>query len=340
MPFINDMLAKSSMTGDGDLLTPKAKRPSRFLFDPLAVMNTLRQHIIGQDDMKAAVDDMLHLVKADLSARDQPLSVMLFLGPTGVGKTETVKVLAQAIHGQADHFCRIDMNTLAQQHYAAALSGAPPGYVGSKEGYTLFNRETVEGSFSRPGIVLFDEIEKADRDVVRTLLNILDNGKISLAGGQGEINFRNSLVFMTSNIGARQIQVSKERGISGFFSRKSDKAIILAALQKHFEPEFINRIHCTLVFEGFDPARLDRLLDLELKKMSQKLACRQVAVDLAIEVREALKASFDQRYGARGIVRQFRQWVEIPLARALINYPDKNEFVIRLHRHRAVANPK
>ena len=107
------------------------------------------------------------MVKADISERDRPLSVNLFMGPTGVGKTEIVRLLAQALHGRADGFCRIDMHTLAQEHYAAALTGAPPGYVGSKEGISLFNSELIQGTYSRPGIVLFDELEKASQEVVR-----------------------------------------------------------------------------------------------------------------------------------------------------------------------------
>src|SRR5690606_32324507 len=124
----------------------------------------------------------------------------LLLGPTGVGKTEVVRLIAEAIHGQPDAFCRIDMNTLAQEHYAAALTGAPPGYVGSKEGTTLFDAEAIAGTFSRPGIVLFDELEKASTEVLRSLLNVLDSGRLTLSGGGRTLDFRNCLIFMTSNV--------------------------------------------------------------------------------------------------------------------------------------------
>jgi ATP-dependent Clp protease ATP-binding subunit ClpA len=126
------------------------------------------------------------------------------MGPTGVGKTETVRILAEAILGSADQLCRIDMNTLSQAHYSSAITGAPPGYVGSKENHSLLQAEKIEGSYSRPGIVLFDEIEKASQEVLRSLLNIMDSGVLHLPSGTKEISFRNTMVFMTSNVGAKE----------------------------------------------------------------------------------------------------------------------------------------
>jgi len=131
----------------------------RFHFEPSKVMQLLRERIIGQDAALNEIEKMLHVVNADFSSPDRPLSVTLMLGPTGVGKTETVRLIADAIYGHPDAFCRIDMNTLAQEHYAAALTGAPPGYVGSKEGHSLFDETAIAGSHTRPGIMLFDELE-------------------------------------------------------------------------------------------------------------------------------------------------------------------------------------
>ncbi|MGE8542323.1 MAG: AAA family ATPase, partial [Acinetobacter sp.] len=144
----------------------------RFHFEPAAVMQALKQRIIGQDAALNEIEKMLHVVKADFSSPERPLSVTLMLGPTGVGKTETVRLIAEAIYGRADAFCRIDMNTLAQEHYAAAITGAPPGYVGSKEGHSLFDETAIAGSHTRPGIVLFDELEKASIEVLRGLMNV------------------------------------------------------------------------------------------------------------------------------------------------------------------------
>ena len=157
----------------------------RFHFEPQAVMQSLRQRIIGQDAALNEIEKMLQVVKADFSSPERPLSVTLMLGPTGVGKTETVRLIAEAIYGRSDAFCRIDMNTLAQEHYAAALTGAPPGYVGSKEGHSLFDETAIAGSHTRPGIMLFDELEKASNEVIRGLMNVLDTINNSGKGKYG-----------------------------------------------------------------------------------------------------------------------------------------------------------
>ena len=195
-------------------------RASRFRFDPDQAIELLKTRIIGQADMHDSIADMLHVVKADFGSGDRPLAVFLFVGSTGVGKTETVRVLAEAILGSADQMCRIDMNTLAQEHYTAALTGAPPGYVGSKENHTLFDFEKIEGSYSKPGIVLFDEIEKSSKEVARALLNVLDSGRLELSAGTKRLNFNNCLIFMTSNEGARELDVYRRK-----FRKRLEKVV-------------------------------------------------------------------------------------------------------------------
>ncbi|WP_019243437.1 MULTISPECIES: AAA family ATPase [Bacillus] len=216
MPFINDKLEYYSNQIDKEKeqleLTeytlqkenPLAKRPSRYVFQVEKVMDRLQKSIFGQENIMDKLEGMLRLVHADISANDRPLYVAMFLGPTGVGKTETIRILAESIYGNKEQFCRIDMNTLTQEHYAAALTGAPPGYVGSKEGHTLFDEEKIAGTFSKPGIVLFDEIEKADSHVIQTLLNVFDNGKMVISSGERTIDFRNSLIFMTATLVQKQ----------------------------------------------------------------------------------------------------------------------------------------
>ena len=135
----------------------------RFHFEPRDVMQRLKQRIIGQEAALDEIEKMLHVVKADFSSPERPLCVTLMLGPTGVGKTETVRLISEVIYGRPDAFCRIDMNTLAQEHYAAAITGAPPGYVGSKEGHSLFDETAIAGSHTCPGIVLFDEGKEVTR---------------------------------------------------------------------------------------------------------------------------------------------------------------------------------
>ena len=298
----------------------------RFTFDPAQVMALLRSRIVGQDAALAQVERLLKVVKADIGERDRPLSVNLFMGPTGVGKTEIVRLLAQALHGRADGFCRIDMHTLAQEHYAAALTGAPPGYVGSKEGISLFNSELIQGSYSRPGIVLFDELEKASQEVVRSLLGILENGQLTLAGGTRTLDFRNSLIFMTSNIGAHQARRHRQRFTQGWrrllrvFVR-SEAAVLEEALHGHFEPEFLNRIDRILMFEPLDRRWLDALLDVELEKLNQRLAAHQRSLSVDASARAWLCRQHDARFGARALGRRVRVELEPAIAECLLRDP-------------------
>src|SRR5471032_186872 len=298
----------------------------RFTFDPAQVMALLRSRIVGQDAALAQVERLLKVVKADIGERDRPLSVNLFMGPTGVGKTEIVRLLAQALHGRADGFCRIDMHTLAQEHYAAALTGAPPGYVGSKEGISLFNSELIQGSYSRPGIVLFDELEKASQEVVRSLLGILENGQLTLAGGTRTLDFRNSLIFMTSNIGAHQARRHRQRFTQGWrrllrvFVR-GEAAVLEEALHGHFEPEFLNRIDRILMFEPLDRRWLDALLDVELEKLNQRLAAHQRSLSVDASARAWLCRQHDARFGARALGRRVRVELEPAIAEYLLRDP-------------------
>lgn len=295
----------------------------RFTFEPAAVMALLRSRIVGQDAALAQVEGLLKVVKADIGERERPLSVNLFMGPTGVGKTEIVRVLAQALHGRPDGFCRIDMHTLAQEHYAAALTGAPPGYVGSKEGISLFNSELIQGTYSRPGIVLFDELEKASQEVVRSLLGILENGQLSLAGGTRTLDFRNSLIFMTSNIGAQQARQHRQRFGQGWRRLlrgcvRSEAAVLEAALHGHFEPEFLNRIDRILLFQPIDSRWLDTLLEVELAKLNQRLAMQQRGLQLDEAARGWLCREHDVRFGARALGRRFRVELEPAIAQCLL----------------------
>ncbi|OPA84569.1 AAA family ATPase [Pseudomonas fluorescens] len=298
----------------------------RFTFDPAQVMALLRSRIVGQDAALAQMEGVLKVVKADIGERDRPLSVNLFMGPTGVGKTEIVRLLAQALHGRADSFCRIDMHTLAQEHYAAALTGAPPGYVGSKEGISLFNSELIQGTYSRPGIVLFDELEKASQEVVRSLLGILENGQLTLAGGTRTLDFRNSLIFMTSNIGAQQARRHRQRFAYGWrrllrVFMRGEATVLEEALHAHFEPEFLNRIDRVLVFEPIGNHWLDALLDVELGKLNQRLALQQRSLSVDERARAWLCRQHDVRFGARALGRRLRVELEPAIAECVLREP-------------------
>ncbi|NVZ51292.1 ATP-dependent Clp protease ATP-binding subunit [Pseudomonas sp. B6002] len=298
----------------------------RFTFEPARVMTLLRSRIVGQDAALAQVEGLLNVVKADIGERDRPLSVNLFMGPTGVGKTEIVRLLAQALHGRADGFCRIDMHTLAQEHYAAALTGAPPGYVGSKEGISLFNSELIQGTYSCPGIVLFDELEKASHEVVRSLLGILENGQLTLAGGTRTLDFRNCLIFMTSNIGAQQARRHRQRFAHGWrrllrvFAR-DEAAVLEDALHGHFEPEFLNRIDRILMFEPIDGQWLEALLDVELGKLNGRLAAHQRWLEVDEPARAWLCRQHDARFGARALGRRLRVELQPAIAECVLHDP-------------------
>lgn len=298
----------------------------RFTFEPARVMTLLRSRIVGQDAALAQVEGLLNVVKADIGERDRPLSVNLFMGPTGVGKTEIVRLLAQALHGRADGFCRIDMHTLAQEHYAAALTGAPPGYVGSKEGISLFNSELIQGTYSCPGIVLFDELEKASHEVVRSLLGILENGQLTLAGGTRTLDFRNCLIFMTSNIGAQQARRHRQRFAHGWrrllrvFAR-DEAAVLEDALHGHFEPEFLNRIDRILMFEPIDGQWLEALLEVELSKLNGRLAAHQRWLEVDEPARAWLCRQHDARFGARALGRRLRVELQPAIAECVLHDP-------------------
>lgn len=349
MPFLSEMVSSfneaSALPGAADapgLVSAGASAgalKSRFLFDVGSVEGELRHRIKGQDHAIDAITRGLTVIKAGLRKSDRPLFVSLLVGPTGVGKTEVVRALAQAIAGDDNAFCRVDMNTLSQEHYAAALSGPPPGYVGSKEGRTVFDKEKLEGSFSKPGILLLDEIEKASAPVVQTLLNVFDNGIMRLASGNETLDFRNTIVFMTSNIGSRKIIQfhSGEGVIKRYVRRRLTKrsaeeqilSIIDRDLRKNFEPEFINRIDRIIAFNWLDRSTIREIVEYEFYQLARRL--QRVGGQLSVEadvMDYVCDVGFDENYGARAVYRCIQRVVEVPLAAALLEAPPGDaEFV-------------
>jgi ATP-dependent Clp protease ATP-binding subunit ClpA len=303
---------------------------TRFRFDVNQVIKHIRSKIWGQDDVLRRLEEMLNIIWADITETDRPLYVALFLGPTGVGKTEIVRALSEAIHGNREAYCRIDMNTLAQEHYTAALTGAPPGYVGSKEGNSLFEKEKIEGSYSKPGIVLFDELEKANDQVIYSLLNVMDNGLLVMTSGEKVINFRNTMIFMTSNIGSKEIMSYADGGFKYTFRkllwflqpsnwRKSEedflRAVVLSQLEKRFSPEFINRFDDIFVFQWLKQDVLEHILDTNIQALNHRIKKYNCQLQLEQTARKYLiEEGFDKRYGARFLKRTIRKYIEVPLA--------------------------
>ncbi|MFN3209014.1 MAG: AAA family ATPase [Roseovarius sp.] len=313
------------VSGSGRALT------SRFSFDPADIEAELRASIIGQDEPISQLLEILKVVRADIGDPRKPLASILFCGPTGVGKTETVRTIARAMYGDADAFCRIDMNTLSQEHYAAALTGAPPGYVGSKEGTTILDQEKIEGTRNLPGLVLFDELEKASNEVVLALMNVFDNGTLTVASGERTYSFRNSLIFMSSNLGARELMALDEGG--GFSPRalwsrmlaarkpRKERAhdIVMRCLLDRFPPELVNRIDHVDTFNWIGRDRMPDLVEVELVRLNRRLKKHDVRLEISEDVKGFIAAKgFDKRFGARGLRRAMRRYLEFPLAGYLL----------------------
>lgn len=348
MTFINEKLNSMKETNTQEEIPNNTKNVSRFLFEPKIVMEKLRSNIFGQDHVLNEIENMLKVVKADFGHKEKPLSVILMVGPTGVGKTETVKILSEAIYGNSHSFCRIDMNTLAQEHYAAALTGAPPGYVGSKEGYTLFNTDLIQGSFSKPGIVLFDEIEKASNEVIRAILNVLDTGYLRLSTGTKEIDFRNSMIFMTSNLGAKEslerwLKLSK---LPKMFNKVADflnmneQVLVQHAIHKKFDLEFLNRIDRILFFNRIDVDTFSQVVNLEIDKLNRRLSAKGLVVKLTDTAIQHLNQYYDVKYGIRGLSRSIKTVIEPVIAAYYVDTQQTGKLIIDYQQERFVCLPQ
>lgn len=326
MVFINEVLEQNRRKlAEDKAATEQSKRPvipvrSRFIFDLDEARDLLQERLRGQPKVLEQLLDALAFIKADIADKNRPLWSALLLGPTGVGKTESAKLLARILTGSEDNLCRIDMNTLSQSHYSAAITGAPPGYVGSKEGINLFDENLIAGDLARPGVVLLDEIEKASDEVHMALLSVLEDGYLTLTGTGKKISFRNSVILMTSNIGARLWETTRAgRFISALRLRSRRQARVLNAVTQKFPPEFFNRIDRVMMFELLSENAAKDILMLELTRLNQRLLKKNWSLTLQMEVYDKLLAKgFSARYGARSVRRMMRDDIEIPLASFLL----------------------
>ncbi len=274
----------------------------------LRMEEVLHQRVVGQEEAVHAVSDAIRRSRSGLGDPNRPYGSFLFLGPTGVGKTELCKTLANFMFDGEDHLIRIDMSEYMEKHSIARLIGAPPGYVGYEEGGYL-----TEQVRRKPySVILLDEVEKAHPDVFNILLQVLDDGR--LTDGQGRtVDFKNTVIVMTSNIGSQQIQSMDNSDYA------SMKAAVMEEVKAHFRPELINRIDEVVVFHGLDQANIRAIANIQLKKLEQRLAQMDLHLQIDEEALDELaKAGFDPVYGARPLKRAIQSEIENPLAKALL----------------------
>ncbi|HUD23101.1 MAG TPA: ATP-dependent chaperone ClpB [Acidobacteriaceae bacterium] len=267
----------------------------------------LRQRVIGQDAALTVVANAIRRSRAGLSDPKRPIGSFIFLGPTGVGKTETARALAEFLFDDEAAMVRIDMSEYMEKHAVARLIGAPPGYVGYDEGGQL-----TEAVRRRPyAVILFDEIEKAHADVFNVLLQVLDDGRLTDSKGR-TVDFKNTVLIMTSNLGATQLTTAWAEGEEGF-AEATER--VLAILREHFRPEFLNRIDDVVVFHPLGEEQLTHIIDLRLAELTAMLADRKITLTLTPAARKFLfKSGYDRAYGARPLKRAIQRLVQDPLA--------------------------
>ena len=271
----------------------------------------LHERVIGQDEAVQAVSDAVLRTRAGLSDPSRPQGSFIFLGPTGVGKTELCKALAEALFDSEENIVRLDMSEYMEKHSVARLIGAPPGYVGYDEGGQL-----TEAVRRKPySVILFDEIEKAHPDVFNTLLQLLDDGRLTDSQGR-TVDFRNTIVIMTSNIGSYRML----DGINPDGSFASDVYTeVMGELRHHFKPEFLNRVDETVLFKPLLPEQIGQIIDLQLRRLQKRLEERKIALELTEAAHEFIgDAAYDPHYGARPLKRYLQSHVETPLAKFII----------------------
>ena len=276
----------------------------------LQMEEALRRRVVGQDEAIVTVADAIRRARAGLSDPNRPNGSFLFLGPTGVGKTELCKSLADFLFDSEDTIVRIDMSEYMERHAVSRLIGAPPGYIGYDEGGQL-----TEQVRRRPySLVLLDEVEKAHPDVFNVLLQVLDDGR--LTDGQGRtVDFRNTVIIMTSNLGSDRI-----REMSDDADYETMKSIVLEIVSAYFRPEFLNRIDDLVVFHTLKRAQLNAIAGIQVNRLKQRLAEQGITISISDKAKETLaNIGFDAVYGARPLKRAIQTHLETPLAKELLS---------------------
>ena len=275
----------------------------------LHMEDALSKRVVGQREAVAAVSTAVRRARAGLQDPNRPIGSFMFLGPTGVGKTELSKALAAFLFDEESALLRVDMSEYMEKHSVARLIGAPPGYVGYEEGGSL-----TEAVRRRPyQVILFDEIEKAHPDVFNVLLQVLDDGR--LTDGQGRtVDFRNTIIILTSNIGAEFLVIQKE-------GEDSDAVadLVMAEVRKMFRPEFLNRLDDIILFHRLQRADMGKIVDIQMGRLQRLLADRKITIELNDQARSWIaNRGYDPAYGARPLKRVIQRHIQDPLAEQIL----------------------
>jgi ATP-dependent Clp protease ATP-binding subunit ClpB len=280
----------------------------------------LQRRVIGQQEAVAAVSDAVRRARSGLQDPNRPIGSFIFMGPTGVGKTELAKALAEFIFDSEQAMVRVDMSEFMEKHSVSRLIGAPPGYVGYEEGGYL-----TEAVRRRPySVVLFDEIEKAHPEVFNVLLQILDDGRMTDGHGR-TVDFKNTIIIMTSNVGSQWIQELGTR------DRPEMERRVMDALRATFKPEFLNRIDEIIIFQNLTPEQIGAIVEIQLERLSRRLAERKIVLRLSDAAKQLLgRKGYDPVYGARPLKRAIQQFIENPLAMEILKgrFPEGSELLL------------
>ena len=299
----------------------------------LKLDDLLHQRVVGQDEAVQAVADAVLRARSGIKDPNRPIGSFLFLGPTGVGKTELARALAATLFDDEANLIRIDMSEYMEKHTVARLIGAPPGYIGYEEGGQL-----TEAVRRRPfSVILFDEIEKAHHDVFNVLLQVLDDGRLTDSQGR-TVDFKNTVLIMTSNIGSPQILEAQQRRAS----YEEVCSLVMVELREHFRPEFLNRVDETVVFHPLETEQLAKIVEIQLERLQARLAERRITLSVTpAALRHLGERGYDPVYGARPLKRLIQQEIETPIARQLVKGELRDgdtatvDLKDRQHRHRA-----
>jgi ATP-dependent Clp protease ATP-binding subunit ClpB len=293
----------------------------------LQMEQRLHARVVGQDEAISAVANAMRRARAGLQDPNRPLGSFMFLGPTGVGKTELARALAEFLFDDEQAMIRIDMSEYQEKHTVSRLIGAPPGYVGYEEAGQL-----TEAVRRRPySVVLFDEVEKAHPEVLNVMLQLLDDGR--LTDGKGRtVDFKNAVVIMTSNVGSHYIaeQASKRDGASAVLDEHVRQEV-MEALRAHFRPEFLNRLDEIIIFHALSRLEMRSIIDIQLRGLMKRLEDRKIRVDLTDRAKDLLIAEgYDPTYGARPLKRTIQRRVLDPLAMRVLQGEFGEGAVVRI----------